>query len=79
MLWPQDLPRRCLVVLSGRDDLVPSDLVMAHIKLSGHPARVLHHPDLGHGGILLAPAFQAAFVGALRGMLAAKAQPPSQR
>ena len=82
MLWPQDLPRRCLVVLSGRDDLVPSDLVMAHMKLSGHPAaRVLHHPDLGHGGILLSPAFQARFVGALRGMLAAKeatAQPQSQ-
>lgn len=29
-----------LVVLSGRDDLVPTELVRAHIKLTGHPAKV---------------------------------------
>lgn len=69
MLWPQDLPRRSLVVLSGRDDLVPSELVMAHIKLTGHPAQVMHHPDLGHGGILLCPPWQAQFVQNLRAML----------
>ncbi|KAL4459101.1 hypothetical protein ABPG75_013966 [Micractinium tetrahymenae] len=69
MLWPQDLPRRSLVVLSGQDDLVPSELVMAHIKLTGHPAKVMHHPDLGHGGILLCPPWQALFVQNLRAML----------
>lgn len=69
MLWPQDLPRRSLVVLSGRDDLVPSELVMAHIKLTGHPAQVMHHPDLGHGGILLCPPWQERFVQNLRAML----------
>ncbi|PRW60464.1 expressed protein isoform A [Chlorella sorokiniana] len=63
MLWPQDLPRRSLVVLSGCDDLVPSELVMAQLKLAGHPAKVMHHPDLGHGGILLAPQWQAQFAG----------------
>jgi hypothetical protein len=46
MLWPQELPRRSLVVLSGQDDLVPSELVMAHLKLTGHPAKV---PHLGRG------------------------------
>lgn len=40
MLWPQDLPRRALVVLSGQDDLVPSELVMAHIKLCGSHTKV---------------------------------------
>ena len=69
MLWPQDLPRRAVVVLSGQDDLVPSHLVAAHLKTAGHPAAVMHHPDLGHGGILLAPEFMAEFVGRVRGML----------
>lgn len=32
MLWPQDLPCNSLVVLSGADDLVPSELVMAQLK-----------------------------------------------
>jgi len=32
--------------------------------------QVMHHPDLGHGGILLSPAFQAEFVRNLRAMLA---------
>lgn len=69
-LWPQDLPRRALVVLSGEDDLVPSQLVLAQLKTSGHPATVMHHPDLGHGGILLAPEYMAEFVARLRAMLA---------
>jgi len=35
------LPLPCsLVVLSGCDDLVPSELVMAQLKLAGHPAKV---------------------------------------
>lgn len=32
----------------------------------------MHHPDLGHGGILLAPQWQAQFVANLRAMLAAR-------
>lgn len=35
-------------------------------------AQVMHHPDLGHGGILLAPQWQAQFVANLRAMLAAR-------
>lgn len=34
--------------------------------------QVMHHPDLGHGGILLAPEWQAQFVANLRAMLAAR-------
>lgn len=31
--------------------------------------QVMHHPKLGHGGILLEPAWQAEFVAALRELL----------
>ncbi len=34
--------------------------------------QVMHHPDLGHGGILLSPAWQAEFVTNLRSMLLAR-------
>ena len=56
MLWPQDLPRepyRSLIVLSGKDDLVPGELVQIQFDVAEHPATVLYHPDLGHGGLLL--------------------------
>ena len=69
-LWPGDLPPRSLVVLSGRDDLVPSALVEAHLAAAAHPARVMHHPALGHGGLLMSPAWQAEVVAALAEMVA---------
>jgi pimeloyl-ACP methyl ester carboxylesterase len=56
MLWPEDLPReryRSLIVLSGKDDLVPGELVQIQFDVAEHPARVLYHPELGHGGLLL--------------------------
>ena len=34
MLWPADMPARSLVVLSGKDDLVPAELVVQHLKAS---------------------------------------------
>lgn len=59
MLWPEDLPAemniRALIVLSGKDDLVPSELVMTQfqdVKEQGH-VTVLHHEGLGHGGFLM--------------------------
>lgn len=45
----------------------------ARAALAPLAPQVMHHPDLGHGGILLAPAFQAEFV---RGLLAMLAPPP---
>ncbi|KFM26926.1 hypothetical protein F751_4987 [Auxenochlorella protothecoides] len=53
MLWPDDIPERCLVVVSGLDDLVPSALVVRQLQAAKHPAKIMHHPLLGHGGILL--------------------------
>jgi hypothetical protein len=34
--------------------------------------QIQYDPELGHGGILLSPAFQAEFVGNLRAMLLAR-------
>ena len=39
MLFPDDLPARSVVVLSGGDDLVPGELVMQQLKTKGHPAK----------------------------------------
>jgi len=53
MLWPEELPERSLVILSGKDDLVPSEMVAAQLRESKHPAHVLYFEKLGHGGLLL--------------------------
>ena len=53
---PEDLPQQqyhSLVVLGGKDDLVPGGLVQTQFEAAQHPAEVLFHPDLGHGGLLL--------------------------
>lgn len=65
MLWPDDLPRRersALIVLSGRDDLVPAQLVQAQFAADGHPAEVMYHARLGHGGLLLDAAWMREVV-----------------
>ena len=53
MLWPEELPERSLVILSGKDDLVPSEMVAAQLRESKHPAQVMYYEKLGHGGLLL--------------------------
>ena len=62
MLWPEDMPRHALVVLSHNDDLVPSPLVAAHLAQARPGAAVLYHPSAGHGGFLLDLPFQAQMV-----------------
>lgn len=55
MLWPEDLPPRegaTLICLSGKDDLVPSELVISQFDGSTR-ATIMYHPDLGHGGLLM--------------------------
>jgi hypothetical protein len=39
-------------------------------QLAYYSPQIQYDPELGHGGILLSPAFQAEFVGNLRAMLA---------
>lgn len=40
------------------------------MKLSGHPAQILHHPNLGHGGLLLNRAWMAEVVAAVAALTA---------
>lgn len=42
--------------------MVPSELVLTQFEASGHPARVMYRPDLGHGGLLLDGSWMAAVV-----------------
>jgi hypothetical protein len=69
MLWPHDMPAASVVVLSGRDDLVPSELILQQFRVTGHKARMLHHPDLGHGGLLMKPEWMARVVGEVAGLV----------
>jgi hypothetical protein len=78
MLWPDDLPRRergALVVLSGQDDLVPARLVQAQFAADGHPAEVMYHPRLGHGGTLLDAAWMEVVVARVAAIVGGQAQP----
>lgn len=69
MLWPQELPSNSLVVLSGKDNLVPWQLARRQLALTHHPASIMIHPHLGHGGFILADAWQMQILGALQSML----------
>lgn len=72
MLWPEDLPRKrhhSLVVLSGKDDLVPGMLVQSQFEAAEHPATVMYHPELGHGGLLLNDAWMKEVVAGVRRMV----------
>lgn len=53
MLWPEELPEKSVVILCGKDDLVPSEMVAAQLRESRHPAQVMYYDKLGHGGLLL--------------------------
>ena len=72
MLWPEDLPRKrkhALVVLSGKDDLVPGELVSRQFEAARHPATVMYHPDMGHGGLLLDREWMRAVVEGVKGLV----------
>lgn len=62
MLWPEDMPQTTTVSLSANDDLVPKDLVVAQLKASPLPARVMVHPTAGHGGYLLDQQYQESLI-----------------
>lgn len=76
MLWPHDLPAKSLVVVAGADDLVPAELVMAQLKMAGHPAKVLYHEDLGHGGFLMDFEFQNQIINQLQQLMAVEPEAP---
>ena len=40
MLWPEEMADATLLVLSARDDLVPSEMVQAHLSHTNSPCKV---------------------------------------
>jgi hypothetical protein len=71
MLWPQDLPDKsncALICLSGRDDLVPSEMALR--QYNGHRGvRLMYHPELGHGGMLVNGEWLAKIVQGIQRMV----------
>eukprot|EP01025_Chloroclados_australasicus_P062067 TRINITY_DN814_c0_g1_i4.p1 TRINITY_DN814_c0_g1~~TRINITY_DN814_c0_g1_i4.p1 ORF type:complete len:642 (-),score=23.88 TRINITY_DN814_c0_g1_i4:347-2272(-) len=53
MLWPADFPSKTLLAVSGKDDLVPSDIVLQQLNHDTHPAKVLFNEKLAHGQFIL--------------------------
>ena len=41
MLWPEEMADATLLVLSGQDDLVPSEMVQHHLRHTKSPCKVL--------------------------------------
>lgn len=51
-IWPQDLPDETLIVLSGKDHLIPSELVKQQFSQSRTSIKVLCNELHPHGGFL---------------------------
>jgi hypothetical protein len=66
MLWPWELPNPSVLVLSGKDSLVPSELVSKHLEGAPPHVHVLQHPDLHHGHFLVRPRWQDVIVSKFR-------------
>jgi hypothetical protein len=73
-LWPEDLPRELLVVVSEHDRLVPVPMVQAMLAAEAE-ATVLYHPTHAHADFVTDMAWQdeitAAVVKVGRGRAAA--------
>lgn len=63
-LWPQQLPERSLLVLSGKDDLVAAELVEKLCTAVGK-GRLLCRRDGAHGDVLLRWQWQTAVLDAI--------------
>jgi hypothetical protein len=72
MLWPWELPDPSVLVLSGKDSLVPSELVRAQLENAPAHVHVLERPDLYHGHFLFKPAWQAVIVARFKAAVLAR-------
>ncbi|CAE8642512.1 unnamed protein product [Polarella glacialis] len=81
-LWPEELPPGpTLVVLSGRDSIVPAHSVRRYLttykqRCNLTSLRVLWFPDLGHGEINFGPVGEAACTRIVSEMLSLEAEHP---
>ena len=66
MLWPEDMPERTIIFLSGNDALVPAHLVVRHLEAATKSAAIRYYPNSRHGAYLLDKNYQACVVGILR-------------
>jgi len=66
-LWPDELPDPSVLVLSGKDDLVPSLLVSRMLAAAPDHITTLYHPDLYHGHFLFNRAWQDEIVRTFKG------------
>jgi len=39
MLWPEDMPPRTVICMSGEDRLVPNNLILRHLRAVGSSAQ----------------------------------------
>ena len=69
MLRPQEMPPNTLVVMSAKDDLVPWRLTEKQLVNAQHPAMIMIHPNMGHGGFLVSHAWQQQILDTLKPML----------
>ncbi|CAL5226087.1 g8902 [Coccomyxa viridis] len=53
MLWPEEMPPDTVICLSGADRLVPTDLVLLHLKAAKSSAKIVENRDASHGTFLL--------------------------
>ena len=72
-LWPQEMVgpggAATLLVLAGRDDLVPSALVTRMLAAQGSAARVEAHAHAGHGGFLLDGEWRGRVLAQIQGVV----------
>ena len=74
MLWPDELPDPSVLVLSGKDDLVPSLLVSQMLASAPEHVKVLYHPGLYHGHFLFNRTWQDTIVQTFKAAVDCKEQ-----
>jgi len=84
LLWPEELQGPTLVVLCGRDSIVPAHSVRRYLttykqQCNLSSLRVLWFPDLGHGEINFGPIGEAACTRIVSEMLQLEATQHSGR
>eukprot|EP00898_Chlorokybus_atmophyticus_P003469 jgi/Chlat1/4122/Chrsp269S03961 len=55
-MWPEEMPEKVAVLLSGKDDIVPAALIRKHLEPTH--AQVLWLENAPHGGFLFSPSAQ---------------------
>jgi hypothetical protein len=79
MLWPWELPEPSVLVLSGKDALVPSELVWKQLENAPKHVHVLQREEMYHGHFLFRPWWQDVIVAKFKEVVEAKEAKEPQR